>query len=751
MHPNKKSIIYFILGAIITASINLLMLEALNIHMPVIKIIILQLGVWIGVCLSLMFPRWVIPPIALGSACVLGISYYQGIFDAKVLWNFGKWAFEFIKGLDTNIILTYDLYLTIILFAMIDIITGFILLKFRNAYLLSLWSIFFIVEWYQYIDHAIRYFNIFIFGLVLFYAYESYEKYMKDSIEQKHVSNRFPFSHIAFYGILSLMLIMGTANIASIEFEAVSVQSINDTVISIFPSLREWRHNGENKGIQSGFAFEETPYQENGEKLGGAIQVDKSIVMYVSADRQLYLRGRIKSLYTGENWLAAQDKGAAFVQNDQGKEYKGITYKETKIEIYPTNIRTNTIFAPYKPYRVDVEGYEVLRTKEDELYIVKSFLRPRPKSYYVHSKAPMLKEVNFTGTSKSYKAEMREYLQLPDEMSPKIKALTEEVTDGYSNSYEKIKGIETYLRKTYLYTLHVSNVPQDKDFVEYFLYEEKKGYCTYFASAMAVMGRTIGVPTRYVEGFILPDVKNEDGYFEVTADRAHAWVEAYFDELGWIAFEPTPAYPVQSGEIHIESQQMVNTNTISSPQRQNPDYLAFKNRLDEEFAGLNVHGDYNKEKPLNAMKIPNIALKIVLGTIGVFILTILLRIGHCKIKMQRLHLMKENPRAVGYYYESIEALSRYLQSNEEEGLTPRERLESLEKYFNGNLNRQEIVGILEKGLYSGKPLSFQELEIMKNFEKKMEEVVRQKLGFRLFFYHKFVKGTLYTLEPQKAF
>ncbi|MFT9493667.1 hypothetical protein, partial [Anaerosolibacter sp.] len=112
MHPNKRSIVYFILGAMITASINLLVLEALNIHMPVIKIIILQLGIWIGVCLSLMFPRWVIPPIALGSAVALGISHYQGILDVKVLWNFGKWAFEFIKGLDSNIILTYDFYLT---------------------------------------------------------------------------------------------------------------------------------------------------------------------------------------------------------------------------------------------------------------------------------------------------------------------------------------------------------------------------------------------------------------------------------------------------------------------------------------------------------------------------------------------------------------------------------------------------------------------------------------------------------------
>jgi transglutaminase-like putative cysteine protease len=574
---------------------------------------------------------------------------------------------------------------------------------------------------------------------------------MRYSIEKHHASNRFPFNHIAVYGILSLMLIMGTANFASIEFDAVSVQSINDKIIGIFPSLGEWRHDGGNKGVQSGFTFEETHYQENNEKLGGAIQEDKSIVMYVSADSQLYLRGRIKSLYTGENWLAAQDKGTTFVQDDQGKEYKGITYKETKIEVYPTNIRTNTIFAPYKPYRVDVEGYEVLRTKEDELYIVKSFLRPRPKFYYVHSKVPMLNEVDFTGNSKSYKAEMREYLQLPDEMSPKIKALTEEVTDGYSNSYEKIKGIETYLRKTYPYALYVRDVPEHKDFVEFFLYEEKKGYCTYFASAMAVMGRTIGVPTRYVEGFILPDVKNEDGYFEVTADRAHAWVEAYFDELGWIAFEPTPAYRVQSDEIHIESHQGVNTNTISSPQRQNPDYLAFKNRLEEEFSRLSVNGDYNGEKPLHPMEIPNVVLKMMMGIINIFILAILLRISYCKIKMYRLYLMKQNPRAVGYYYESIEALSKHLESNEEEGLTPRERLKRVEKYFSGNLNRDEIAQIFEKGLYSGKDLSLEELKKVKDFEKKMEEVVKHKLGIRIFLYLKYIKGSLYAFEPEKSF
>ncbi|MBB6214583.1 hypothetical protein HNQ80_000666 [Anaerosolibacter carboniphilus] len=761
MHPVKKSIIDFILGAMITISINLLVEEALGFSIPILRIIFFHLGIWTGIYFILKFPRWVIPPIALGSIFAIGVSNYQGILQIENLWDFVKWAIAFMKGAEVSIISRYDFYLIVLLFTMVDAITGLILLRLRSTVLLSLWSIFFIMEWYRYIDGAIRYLNIFIFGFILFYIYESHQRYIEKVAENHHVGTGIPFRNIAAYGTLSLMLIIGTANLVSIKFEPISFQRINDTIVRIFPSFAEWRSDGEGKGIHSGFKFEETPYQANKEKLGGAIQEDRRTVMYVSADRQLYLRGRVKSQYTGSNWLPPQGEGIEFHGDDQKQVYSGISYEELKVEVYPTNIQTNTIFAPYKPFLVSVDGYKpflvsvdgykVLKTKEDELYIVKSIFKPSPQAYTIYSRIPMIREDAIGFDTRSLGVEMENYLQLPSKLSPKIKELTEKITNTYSTPYEKMKGIEAYLRKTYPYTLTVDTVPDHKDFVEYFLYEERKGYCTYFASAMAVMGRTVGIPTRYVEGFILPSDKNEDGYYEVTADRAHAWVEAYFDGMGWITFEPTPAYNIQRIEVQNSPQRAATINSIASSQERNPNYLAFKNRLDEEFAGLNSTFDSSKNYRPKGVKLSKGRQRIILEIIVFLIVSMLLRIGFCIIRIRKLRLAIENAGAMGYYYEAITSLAKYLQPNEDEVLTPRELLKSVEKYFFADQDISEIIEIIEKGLYSGQNLSRQELKAMQIFERNMEQIVRKRLGIWLFFYHKYIKGNLYRIELRKAF
>lgn len=80
--------------------------------------------------------------------------------------------------------------------------------------------------------------------------------------------------------------------------------------------------------------------------------------------------------------------------------------------------------------------------------------------------------------------------------------------------------------------------PDNRDFVSWFLLDERQGYCTSFATAMAVMARMVGLPSRYVEGYAAtPDA---DGVARVTQQNAHAWVEIYFTGFGWLPFDPTP-------------------------------------------------------------------------------------------------------------------------------------------------------------------------------------------------------------------
>jgi hypothetical protein len=153
------------------------------------------------------------------------------------------------------------------------------------------------------------------------------------------------------------------------------------------------------------------------------------------------------------------------------------------------------------------------------------------------------------------------YTSLPENIPLRVNQLAEQITKNKTNSYDKAKAIENYLSSNYPYTLKPGTPPKKKDFVDYFLFEGKKGYCTYYASAMTVMLRSIGIPARYVEGYILPP-DNSYGLFQVTNQQAHAWVEVYFDGFGWIPFEPTSPFSdniYRDNEIKTFSNSEMNT------------------------------------------------------------------------------------------------------------------------------------------------------------------------------------------------
>jgi protein-glutamine gamma-glutamyltransferase len=135
------------------------------------------------------------------------------------------------------------------------------------------------------------------------------------------------------------------------------------------------------------------------------------------------------------------------------------------------------------------------------------------------------------------------YLQLP-RVDGRVVALAKQVTASSSTNYDKAAAIELYLRKTFGYTLQLpSTVPRDP--VANFLFERKQGHCEYFASAMAIMLRTLGIPSRVVNGFRTGEFNDLTAQYLVRASNAHSWVEAYFPDYGWIGFDPTPAAPAQ--------------------------------------------------------------------------------------------------------------------------------------------------------------------------------------------------------------
>jgi transglutaminase-like putative cysteine protease len=125
----------------------------------------------------------------------------------------------------------------------------------------------------------------------------------------------------------------------------------------------------------------------------------------------------------------------------------------------------------------------------------------------------------------------------------KIKSLALDIVNkaGATNPYDKASAIEAYLRSDkFHYSLQVPEAPPGRDLIDYFLFDSQTGYCEYFATAMGDMLRSLGIPTRLVNGYGPgnPD-PSANGVYVVRGEDAHTWVEAYFPTYGWIPFEPT--------------------------------------------------------------------------------------------------------------------------------------------------------------------------------------------------------------------
>ena len=157
------------------------------------------------------------------------------------------------------------------------------------------------------------------------------------------------------------------------------------------------------------------------------------------------------------------------------------------------------------------------------------------------SRLPTMDRVKLRAAGQQYPEEIqRFYLQMPSKLDPRILALAQKVTANAKTPFDKVVAIESHLRSNYAYTLNLTGKPGD-DPLPHFLFETRAGHCEYFASAMAIMLRTLGIASREVNGFLPGEYNDLAGDYIVRASDAHSWVEVYFPEIGWMTFDPTPA------------------------------------------------------------------------------------------------------------------------------------------------------------------------------------------------------------------
>ncbi|MDT8306192.1 MAG: transglutaminase-like domain-containing protein, partial [Anaerolineae bacterium] len=135
------------------------------------------------------------------------------------------------------------------------------------------------------------------------------------------------------------------------------------------------------------------------------------------------------------------------------------------------------------------------------------------------------------------------YTNLPADLPQRVRDLAAEVASDYDSAYDQARALESFLRQ-YPYSLLVSGPPAGRDPVDYFLFDLQSGYCDYYATAMAVMARSLGIPARLATGY-LAQAPGPDGVQTIYQINAHAWPELYFAGYGWIEFEPTSPFPAR--------------------------------------------------------------------------------------------------------------------------------------------------------------------------------------------------------------
>jgi transglutaminase-like putative cysteine protease len=172
-----------------------------------------------------------------------------------------------------------------------------------------------------------------------------------------------------------------------------------------------------------------------------------------------------------------------------------------------------------------------------------------------------------------YPAYIRErYLQVPDTLPERVRQLADEITASYNDAYDKATALEAHLRKIQ-YNDQIAPPPSGADGVDYFLFDIQAGYCDYYASAMAVMARSVDIPARLVSGYAQGEWAEEIQAYRVRELDAHTWVEVYFPRYGWIEFEPTASQrAIERPERHEESQAEQNpTSPSDQPTRTPPE------------------------------------------------------------------------------------------------------------------------------------------------------------------------------------
>ncbi len=289
----------------------------------------------------------------------------------------------------------------------------------------------------------------------------------------------------------------------------------------------------------------------------GQIQQSNAVVMHIQIDgdrvggSDLHWRGIALSRFDGHSWSEPKEQFQLLRQSGssnfrvprsdapgsaaQRSEQAHIIHYRVLME----PIGTNVFFLA--PWARSLSGSYARVLGDSSGAVYDSDSQHPISSYEADSDISTPSREELRAAGRDYPRQLPEaYLHVPHDLDPRVPQLAVQITNPAKNDFDKAAALENHLRTRFGYTLQLERAPV-KDPIANFLFVRKQGHCEYFASSMAVMLRTLGIPSRVVNGFRSDEFNDLTGNYVVRAKDAHSWVEAYFPGYGWQSFDPTPA------------------------------------------------------------------------------------------------------------------------------------------------------------------------------------------------------------------
>ncbi len=406
--------------------------------------------------------------------------------------------------------------------------------------------------------------------------------------------------------------------------------------------------------------------------MGGPVKLGLRPVMDVQTNYGRYWRAAVYDRYINIGWLNTRLDSLALTANDPRLvTLSGVLRVEVTqtVKVYLPD--QNLLVAAAQPLRfslpTEIRFAQPPATDLDSAMMDVALVRARKtiregEVYSVVSAISVADEKSLRLDSVDYSRWISAtYLQLPDELPTRVRALAHEITNKYSNPYDKAAAIENYLRVNIAYNENISAPPPGRDGVDYLLFDRQEGYCNYYASAMAVMARAVGIPARVASGYSLGEFSG--GAFHVIESNAHSWPELYFPSYGWIEFEPTANQPNVERPVYAENEASPNLDeNLASRQRFNRD--------DEE----KDNPDESRGSPRsNAFELPSAGVLVVWSGGLATLIALGALIGWLVLDARRAARLAPAARA----YEAMLRRARWLGVREQKFTTPLERARTL--------------------------------------------------------------------------